>query len=129
MDRVLELDSKNLTIHVESGVVTQTRPFRKWMQPRKRSRQIIAAKIIPCTPEFLDKITIRCVEEYAQVGLPLNAEAWKQKIYYYAIKLSGTITGEHGVGLAKKAFLPKAIGDTSLSLMRPFKRTLDPDNI
>ena len=65
---------------------------------------IIAAKIISCTPEFLDKITIRCVEEYAQVGLPLNAEAWKQKIFDYAIKLSGTITGEYAVGLAKRGF-------------------------
>src|SRR5215210_583697 len=36
---------------------------------------IIAAKIIPCTLEFLDKITIRCVEEFAHVGLPLDAEA------------------------------------------------------
>jgi glycolate oxidase len=36
---------------------------------------IIAAKIIPCTLEFLDKITIRCVEDYAHVGLPLDAEA------------------------------------------------------
>jgi glycolate oxidase len=36
---------------------------------------IIAAKIIPCTLEFLDKITIRCVEEYTHVGLPLDAEA------------------------------------------------------
>src|SRR5260370_2683364 len=36
---------------------------------------IIAAKIIPCTLEFLDKVTIRCVEEYAHVGLPLDAEA------------------------------------------------------
>src|SRR3984957_7035307 len=36
---------------------------------------IIAARIIPCTLEFMDKITIRCIEEYAQVGLPLDAEA------------------------------------------------------
>src|SRR5258705_4079793 len=36
---------------------------------------IVADKIIPCTLEFLDKITIRCVEEYAHVGLPLDAEA------------------------------------------------------
>jgi FAD/FMN-containing dehydrogenase len=31
--------------------------------------------------------------------------------------------------LAKKAFLPKAIGDASLGLMRQLKRTLDPDNL
>ncbi|HEX8960784.1 MAG TPA: FAD-linked oxidase C-terminal domain-containing protein [Geobacteraceae bacterium] len=36
---------------------------------------IIAARIIPATLEFLDKITIRCVEEYARVGLPLDVEA------------------------------------------------------
>ena len=31
---------------------------------------IIAARIIPCTLEFLDRMTARCVEEYAHVGLP-----------------------------------------------------------
>lgn len=36
---------------------------------------IIAAKIIPCTLEFLDRKTIRCVEDFAHVGLPLDAEA------------------------------------------------------
>lgn len=36
---------------------------------------IIAAKIIPCTLEFLDQATIRCVEDYAKVGLPVEAEA------------------------------------------------------
>jgi glycolate oxidase len=212
---------------------------------------IIAGKIVPCTMEFLDKITIRCVEEYAHVGLPLDAEAIllmetdghpavveeeaqqmaeiarrhgatavqvaqnpeeaarlatarrvafsalarvapttiledatvprselanmirfiqqialkysvavgtfghmgdgnlhptfltdernaaemgrvekaMTEIFDYAVKLGGTITGEHGVGLAKKAFLPKAIGDASLGLMRRFKKTMDPDNI
>src|SRR6516165_211013 len=212
---------------------------------------IIAARIIPCTLEFLDKITIRCVEEYAHVGLPLDAEAIllmetdghpvvvreeaKQmaeiarqhgaravqvaqtadeaarlatarrvafsalarvspttiledatvprseladmvrfiqqtaakyavtvgtfghmgdgnlhptfltdekntaemarvekamtEIFDHAVALGGTITGEHGVGLAKKAFLPKAVGDASLETMRQLKRTLDPNNV
>ena len=31
---------------------------------------IIAARIIPCTLEFLDRMTTRCVEEFAHVGLP-----------------------------------------------------------
>ncbi len=212
---------------------------------------IIAAKIIPCTLEFLDRITIRCVEDYAKIGLPLDAEAIllmetdghpavvaeqaqqmeeiarrcgalqvqlakdadeaarlatarrsafsalarvspttiledatvprseltkmirfiqevgerhrlrigtfghmgdgnlhptfltdernhdemerveiaMQEIFDYAIALGGTITGEHGVGLAKKRFLPKAIGEASLGLLRALKRTLDPDGI
>ena len=36
---------------------------------------IIAAKIIPCTLEFLDRKTIQCVEDFTNVGLPRDAEA------------------------------------------------------
>ena len=36
---------------------------------------IIAAKIIPCTLEFLDRVTINCVEDYAAIGLPREAAA------------------------------------------------------
>jgi glycolate oxidase len=36
---------------------------------------IIAAKVIPATLEFLDRVTIRCVEDYAHVGLPLDVDA------------------------------------------------------
>ena len=36
---------------------------------------IIAAKIIPCTLEFLDRTTASCVEDYAKVGLPTDCEA------------------------------------------------------
>jgi glycolate oxidase len=212
---------------------------------------IIAARIIPCTLEFLDKVTIRCVEDFAHVGLPLDAEAIllmetdghaavvadeaaqmeaiarqcgaltvttaqtadeaarlatarrsafsalarvspttiledatvprsaltemitaiqeiaarhrlrvgtfghmgdgnlhptfltdernademhrvelaMQEIFDIALKLGGTITGEHGVGLAKKRFLPQQLGDASLGLMRQLKSTLDPHGI
>ncbi len=212
---------------------------------------IIAAKIIPCTLEFLDRITIKCVEDYTHIGLPLDAEAIllmeadghpaavedqarqmaeiaktcgatnvqiardaeestrlasarrtafsalarmspttiledatvprselakmirfvqdvgarhrlligtfghmgdgnlhptfltdennleemarveiaMQEIFDYAVSLGGTITGEHGVGLAKKPYLPKALGESSLALMKQLKGTLDPLNI
>ena len=36
---------------------------------------IIAARIIPCTLEFLDQKTLRCVEDFAHVGLPVEAAA------------------------------------------------------
>jgi glycolate oxidase len=45
------------------------------------------------------------------------------------VKLGGTITGDHGVGLAKKSFLTKSIGDSSLESMRQLKRTWDPGNV
>ena len=36
---------------------------------------IIAARIIPCTLEFIDRMTARCVEDYAHVGLPTDCAA------------------------------------------------------
>ena len=212
---------------------------------------IIAAQIIPCTLEFLDRTTIHCVEDYAKVGLPLDcealllmetdghpaavaeeaakmeelarkngamqvrvakddAEAGKlatarrsafsalarvapttiledatvprselakmirfvaevakkyqlrigtfghmgdgnlhptfltdernkdemhrveeafKEIFDEAIRLGGTITGEHGVGLAKKSFLPKFSGDAQMRVMRELRRALDPNGI
>jgi len=45
------------------------------------------------------------------------------------LELGGTITGEHGVGLAKKPWLRQQIGDASLGLMRRIKQTLDPHNL
>ena len=212
---------------------------------------IIAAQIIPCTLEFLDRTTIHCVEDYAKVGLPLDCEAlllmesdghaavvmeeaaamericrekgclqvrvakddaeaaklatarrsafsalarvapttiledatvprselarmirfveaiakkYKlrigtfghmgdgnlhptfltdernkeemhrveeafKEIFDEAIRLGGTITGEHGIGLAKKSFLPKFAGDAQMRVLRELRRTLDPFGI
>ncbi len=209
---------------------------------------IIAAKIIPCTLEFLDRMTIHCVEDYAKIGLPLNCEALLlietdghpavvaeeaekmeakcrecgclevivakddaeatrlasarrsafsalarvapttiledatvprselgrmirfveatakkynlrvgtfghmgdgnlhptfltdernkeemhrveeafKEIFDEAIRLGGTITGEHGIGMAKKSFLPKFAGDASMRVMRELRKALDP---
>jgi glycolate oxidase len=210
---------------------------------------IIAAKIIPCTLEFLDRVTIACVEDYAHIGLPLDAEAIllmetdghpavveeeamrmseiaraggasevkiaatveesdrlasarrsafsalarrkpttiledatvprselapmvkriqeigqkynldigtfghmgdgnlhptfltderdheemervekaMVEIFDFAIGVGGTITGEHGVGLAKKPFLGRQFNDVSLQLMRDLKKAWDPE--
>lgn len=212
---------------------------------------IIAAQIIPCTLEFLDRTTIRCVEDFAKVGLPLDCEALLlmetdghpaavaeeaaqmealarkagalevrvakddaeanklatarrsafsalarlspttiledatvprselakmirfvaeiakkynlrvgtfghmgdgnlhptfltdernhdemhrveeafKEIFDEAIRLGGTITGEHGVGVAKKSFLPKFAGDAQMRVMRELRRALDPNAI
>jgi len=36
---------------------------------------IVAARLNPCTLEFLDQTTLRCVEAQVQLGLPTNAGA------------------------------------------------------
>jgi glycolate oxidase len=55
-------------------------------------------------------------------------EAFKE-IFTEAIRLGGTITGEHGVGVAKKLFLPKFAGDAQMRVMRELRRVLDPNGI
>ena len=51
------------------------------------------------------------------------------EIFEEAIRLGGTITGEHGIGLAKKTFLPKFAGDAQMRVMRELRRVLDPNGI
>ncbi len=46
-----------------------------------------------------------------------------------AIRLGGTITGEHGVGRTKKAALPDQLGADVMALSRRIKDALDPDGI
>ena len=51
------------------------------------------------------------------------------EIFQKAIALGGTITGEHGVGLAKKGFLEDFAGKAGLDVMRSLKHTFDPGNV
>ncbi|MDT4891949.1 MAG: glycolate oxidase [Pseudonocardiales bacterium] len=46
-----------------------------------------------------------------------------------ALELGGTITGEHGVGRLKKAWLPAYLGEDVMALTRRIKDALDPDGI
>lgn len=45
------------------------------------------------------------------------------------IELKGTITGEHGIGLAKKEYLKQQFQDHSYDLLKSVKRSLDPENL
>ncbi|MBI3848923.1 MAG: FAD-binding protein [Verrucomicrobia bacterium] len=230
---------------------TMVATFAQMDQAAETVSAIIAAQIIPCTLEFLDRMTIHCVEDYAKIGLPLDCEAlllmetdghpavvaeeaaqmeeiarkngalevrvakdeaeatklasarrsafsalarvapttiledatvprselakmirfveatakkYKlrigtfghmgdgnlhptfltdernkdemhrveeafKEIFDEAIRLGGTITGEHGIGLAKKDFLPKFAGDAQMRVMRELRRALDPNGI
>jgi glycolate oxidase len=55
-------------------------------------------------------------------------EAFKE-IFEEAIRLGGTITGEHGIGMAKKSFLPRFAGEAQMRVLRELRRALDPNGI
>jgi glycolate oxidase len=52
-----------------------------------------------------------------------------EEMYDAAIAMGGTLSGEHGVGIAKKKFLHKEFDETALELMRGIKRAFDPNTI
>ena len=57
------------------------------------------------------------------------AERLNSQLVERALKLGGTCTGEHGVGLHKMEFLLTEAGAGAVDMMRTIKRALDPDNI
>jgi glycolate oxidase len=147
---------------------------------------ITAAKIVPCTMEFLDRTTIRSIDNHPKVGLPFDCEAilllesdghpaavdeeaarmeriarengaqsvslakdieeatlandrnpdelrrareTGAEIFWSAVKLSGAISGQHGIGLTKEDFSPGTIGEIDVRVLREIKRVLDPEGI
>ena len=58
-----------------------------------------------------------------------TAEALNQQLVHRALKLGGTCTGEHGIGLHKMDFLRTETGEGAVDMMRTIKRALDPHNI
>jgi glycolate oxidase len=52
-----------------------------------------------------------------------------EELYRAAIALDGTVTGEHGIGAARKPFLEEQVGTDAVEVMRAVKRALDPAGI
>lgn len=58
-----------------------------------------------------------------------RAQAVFAELMAISLELGGTITGEHGIGVLKPAFLEDQLGAVSLSLHQGIKRVFDPDGI
>jgi glycolate oxidase len=58
-----------------------------------------------------------------------RVDALLNDLFDIVLELGGTITGEHGVGLAKKAYLPKELAPGNLALQQRLKDAFDPAGI
>jgi glycolate oxidase len=52
-----------------------------------------------------------------------------REIFEASIALGGTLTGEHGIGLAKKAFIPLEISPSEVQVWKNIKQSFDPNGI
>ena len=66
----------------------------------------------------------------------LAEDEWKEKLslgfemmYARAREYGGAVSGEHGIGYAKKEYLKEQLGDTQIGLMRRIKKAFDPNLI
>lgn len=58
-----------------------------------------------------------------------NALPCLSRVFDLVIRLEGTLSGEHGIGLAKRDFLARAIDAPTLAMMRAIKRQFDPKGV
>jgi len=68
--------------------------------------------------------------------IPLPEDEWKKKLNQVRVELyrdckdrGGMISGEHGIGIVKKDYLPYVIDKEEISLMKGIKHVFDPNNI
>ena len=58
-----------------------------------------------------------------------RAGAAVKEIFAATLRLGGSISGEHGIGVAKAAYLPMEVGPEALAVMKRIKHALDPNNV
>ena len=58
-----------------------------------------------------------------------NAAKAKMKLFEKVLELSGTLSGEHGIGITKSTALPMEIDNATLEVMKMVKSSFDPQNI
>ena len=66
----------------------------------------------------------------------LDDKTWSEKLkvgfnalYEKAFSFGGLVSGEHGIGYAKKEYMQKLLGDKQLNIMRGIKSSFDPNHI
>ena len=70
------------------------------------------------------------------VRVNMSQEEWDNRrphlmsdLFRAGVSFRGAISGEHGIGLEKKAYLPIQMDNTHLGIMKAVKKAFDPDNI
>lgn len=66
----------------------------------------------------------------------LDEDTWHQKLktgfdalYEKAFSFGGLVSGEHGIGYAKREYMEKLLGDKQLKIMKGIKASFDPNHI
>jgi len=69
------------------------------------------------------------VEDYDDPVVKEKADAALDKLFRWILENDGVITGEHGVGLAKKRWIRDALGETGMKVHQEIKKAIDPEGV
>jgi len=58
-----------------------------------------------------------------------QAQAFSNRLVERALRMEGTCTGEHGIGVGKQKYMIQEHGEAALQVMRAVKQALDPENL
>ena len=70
-----------------------------------------------------------CRDDLPEAEWKEKVEAVMHQLYDTAHEMRGEVSGEHGIGHAKKAFLRDSVGERQVQLMRGIKAAFDPNGI
>lgn len=74
-------------------------------------------------------VHVNLLYDPAENGRSAAAQACLANVFELVLSLDGTLSGEHGIGLLKREFMPRAIPPATLALMRQLKAVFDPAGI
>lgn len=74
-------------------------------------------------------IHVNAMVDLKEAGMAEKIEQVMEEVFSAAVKLRGSITGEHGVGTSKAKYINIELDSATLDYMRRIKEALDPKNI
>jgi glycolate oxidase len=74
-------------------------------------------------------IHVNVMVDLAEPGMEATVEQVLQEIFRTTVALNGSISGEHGIGIAKAPYIGMELDRETMAVMRAVKRALDPNNI
>jgi FAD/FMN-containing dehydrogenase len=63
------------------------------------------------------------------IGPAADDDRAMQAVFELVLQLGGSVSAEHGIGVAKRAWLVRQRGEEAVAAMAALKRALDPDGV
>jgi D-lactate dehydrogenase len=67
--------------------------------------------------------------DQGEPGIEARTQAALEELFDATLQLGGQLSGEHGIGLAKRPYMERAMAPATLAAMRAIKQLFDPDGI